>query len=100
MYPLMESHPNVHRMQQEVIREIEAAKPEYLVFVKVETSWLVYPNSDMSIMDWVGRYTEAYFRPVGLIDVYVDGSDYKWDDQIAGAKPRSPCYLWVFQRKP
>jgi hypothetical protein len=110
VYPLMESHPDVRGMQEEMIREIEAAKPEYLVIVNVPTSWLMYRDSDKSILAWVNNYTNAYFRPVGLIDIlfdegtadkpFEDGTTYKWGDQIAGAQPRSNCHLWVFQRKP
>jgi hypothetical protein len=101
VYSLMESHPDVHRMQQEMIREIEAAKPEYLVIVNVPTSWMMNRNSDPSILDWANRYAKTYFRPVGLIDILYDApTSYKWGDQIAGARPRSNCHLWVFQRKP
>ena len=33
MYPLMEPQPYALRMQEEMIREIEASRPAYLVFV-------------------------------------------------------------------
>ena len=39
-YSLMEIHPFASTMQQEMIQEIEAAKPEFIVMVDVKSSWL------------------------------------------------------------
>jgi len=100
-YALMESHPFARTMQEEMIREIEASEPEYLVVVNVATSWLVRPNSDMHLMEWMQRYATSYYRPVGLIDIVSDTeTDYRWDADAQNARPRSNCHLWVFRRKP
>lgn len=44
MCGLMENQPYALKMQKEMIGEIEAAKPRYLVFVNIFTSWLAYPQ--------------------------------------------------------
>ena len=45
-YPLMEPHAHASRMQDEMMREIEAAHPLYVVSVVDPWSWLVRPESD------------------------------------------------------
>ncbi len=52
MYPLMEKQPFVHRMQQEMIAEIERVRPKYLLRVEVPASWLRRRDSDMTIFSW------------------------------------------------
>jgi hypothetical protein len=59
-------------MQQEMIGEIEAARPKFLVFVDIPTSWLRRTSSDMLIFDWYARYREHYDL-VGIIDIFVNG---------------------------
>ena len=45
-YPLMELQPYAPAMQREMIKEIEAAAPRFLVFVSATSSWIVRPGSD------------------------------------------------------
>jgi len=52
MYPLMESQPFATQMQTEMIKEIETAKPETIVFVSVKYSWVVRPESNRKVLDW------------------------------------------------
>jgi hypothetical protein len=42
----MESQKYVQQMQQETTREIELARPKYLISVAMEDSWLQRPGSD------------------------------------------------------
>ena len=98
-YPLMELHPYASRMQQEMIREIEAAAPKYLVFVSATRSWLVKPQSDTTIFQWFEAY-QRNFKRVGVIDVLPrQETVYAWDDQAAGYTPRSDVWLAVFERR-
>ena len=99
-YELMEPTPFALQMQQEMCREIEAAKPEFFVFVAVELSWLAGPDSNPFIYQWAGRYAESNYRLVGLADIVSrTRTDYQWGDQAAQAHPHSPHYVWIFQRK-
>jgi 4-amino-4-deoxy-L-arabinose transferase-like glycosyltransferase len=98
-YALMESHPFAVKMQQDMIRQIETQKPEYIVLVNVSLSWLARPDSNFDILKWAGQYTAANYYPVGLIDV-LSPDQTVWGSQALGAKPRSPFHLWVFRRKP
>ena len=101
-YALMEPHPFARTMQDEMIQEIEAAKPEFLVYMNVDTvSWLPRPNSDMHILEWMTQYVSQHYFPVGLVDIIsAEQTDYKWDADAIGAQPRSKYHLWVFREKP
>lgn len=100
MYPLMEPHALARKMQNEMIDEVEAAKPEFLVSVSVPTSWQELPGADRHILNWVNRYAVTDHYPVGLIDILPnEETEYKWDAEAAGAQPRSNSHIWVMRRK-
>ncbi|HEY5599083.1 MAG TPA: hypothetical protein VIK48_00215, partial [Candidatus Manganitrophaceae bacterium] len=88
------------RMQEEMIQEIEAARPLFLVFAGIATSWLRRPESENLIFDWFGKYIQEGFDRVGVIDILsADRTEYAWDAASAGYSPKSEYYLLVFKRK-
>ena len=88
-------------MQKEMIREIEAARPRYLVFVNIESSWLLGPNSERLILEWAPRYVQKYYERVGVVDILSpELTKYAWDGEAIGYNPRSSYYIYVFKRKP
>ena len=100
-YCLMEPQRFARRMQREMIREVEAARPKYLVLVAVEESWLRWPNSEVEILEWIDRYTAANFRLDGLVNIVSPArTDYYLPLSI---DPRSiqlsDYYLLIFERK-
>src|SRR5206468_3959543 len=52
-YGLMEAQKYASTMQDEMIREIETARPKFVVLVNVSTSWLVSRESATKIFRWV-----------------------------------------------
>ena len=68
-YGLMEIHDYNLKMQEEMISEIEAAKPLFLVFCNIPFSWLSKPDSPMRIFDWYGKYSQENYNVVGLVDI-------------------------------
>jgi hypothetical protein len=99
-YPLMEPHPYALQMQKEIIQQIEAAKPKFLIFVNVYLSWLVRPNSKQLIFDWFPQYSQQYYRQVGIVDIVSrDQTIYCWNENAIGYAPRSTYWLAVFERK-
>ena len=56
MYPLMEHQPLAVTMQKEMIREVEAAKPRYTIFVSVSTSWDRSTDSEQLLLHWMEPY--------------------------------------------
>ena len=99
-YELMEPTPFARRLQEEMCREIEATKPEFLVVVNIWLSWARRLNSDTFMFDRTDRYVKSFYRPVGLVDrISPKRTDYLWDDQAMEAHPRSSNFVWVFRRK-
>jgi hypothetical protein len=66
VYGLMEAQAYARQMQDEMIREIEAARPEYLVYVDSPLSWLRERDSDLHILTWAKRYLDEGYQLVWL----------------------------------
>lgn len=98
-YPLMGKHGYALKMQQEMIQEIESARPKFLVFVNVPTSWLIRPESEGMIFDWFKQYQQKYYMPVGFIDIIPwKQAIYRWGEEALHYSPRSKYWLVVLQR--
>ncbi len=99
-YPLMEPHPYAREMQREMISEIEAAHPEFLILVHVRTSWLERPNSEKMIFSWLRTYRQEHYNLVGIIDIlHPEETVLRWGNECVGYSPRSKNWLAVFQKK-
>jgi hypothetical protein len=100
MYPLMEPQPFAARMQDEMIAQLESARPRFLVLVNVDMSWSRRPGSSLKILDWAARTVDASYRQIGLVEI-VPGEPSRaiWGDAAASATPRSRTYLAVFERR-
>jgi hypothetical protein len=100
MYGLMENQPYAERMQMQMIREIEAARPKYVVYVNVPTSWKIGKYSIQSVLGWADGYVGNLYEQVGVIDI-IDAATtrYLWDDKVAGYTPVSQAFVIVFKRK-
>jgi 4-amino-4-deoxy-L-arabinose transferase-like glycosyltransferase len=98
-YGLMEPHKYALTMQREMIAEIEAAAPEFVVFVHVSSSWLDQKDSNPLIFDWADRYTQAKLRAVGLVDFEsLQRTVYRWNEKGLAAVPRSNYFISIFKR--
>ena len=100
-YELMEPQRFAGRMQREIMREVEAARPKYLVVVAVATSWLRWPNSETEIFEWIDRYTAENFRLDGLVNIVSrERTDYYLPLSVdPGSIQLSPFYVLVFEPK-
>ena len=99
-YGLMENQKYAPAMQAEMIREIEAARPKFIVAVNVYTSWLNTPYSYPLLVDWTRMYLKEHYQRVGIADI-IDKTTtvYRWDRDVEGYYPDSKTYLDVFRRK-
>ncbi|HUR21510.1 MAG TPA: glycosyltransferase family 39 protein, partial [Vicinamibacterales bacterium] len=99
-YALMEPQPFAPRMQREMIEEIEAAAPKFIVVVPMVTSWAPLPTSDRGILDWTERYTSRCYRRVGVVDIYSpESSTVLWDEAASTYRPRSGQIMFTFERR-
>jgi hypothetical protein len=100
MYGLMEKQPYAEQMQSEVIREIEMAKPKYVVMINLPSSWGIPPFSSRRIIDWGEKFAAEKYDVVGIIDIVdFNTTHYVWDDKVAGYVPVSDVFLSVLKRK-
>jgi hypothetical protein len=103
-YNLFESQPNVLKMQQEMITQIETSKPEYIVWVGYENSWFnVVQNSfreGSPIFGWFDKYTKEFYERAGVADMRSNGQTvYLWDEEARNYRGPVEDYLVVYKRK-
>ena len=97
-YGLMEPQPYAGQMQQEMIHEIEAARPRFLVLIAMNRSWLAGADSDQTILRWVDQYCQTDYEEVGLINIFDRGTDYYFSAPPAGVTP-APQHILIYRRK-
>jgi len=99
-YPLMEEQPYALTMQQEMISEIETARPEFIVVAEVPLSWLIKPKSEMHIVTWTRQYIQDHYERVGVADILSkDHTEYRWAEDSTHYRARSSSVVYVFRRK-
>jgi hypothetical protein len=99
-YALMVQHDLALNMQKEMITEIVSARPEFLIFVNVLTSWDLREGSERLIFNWFAKYQREHFERVGVVDILSSGQTvYKWDEEAIGYSPRSERWLSVYKRR-
>ena len=94
-YSLTEEQKYAAVMQQEAIAEIEAARPEFLVFVR---DWVVFPRSEKAILHWSQQYIADNYTLVGIMRVG-DGLKLRTEDEIARQPQDLTGASFVFRRR-
>ena len=100
-FPLMEPQPYAVEMHKEMIRQIEQAKPEYVVFVCVKESWAQYWDSNTLILDWFGSYRRDHLQLVGLVEMWPgEPTQYHWFDKpVTNMRTTAKSWLGIFKRR-
>jgi 4-amino-4-deoxy-L-arabinose transferase-like glycosyltransferase len=97
-YGLMEEQKYASQMQRQMISEIEASRPEVLVFVNLAVSWLPQPHSEQLIYAWSRNYIQAHYDLAGVVNVpMTDG--FAWGNAAKSFQPRPYSAVLVFSRK-
>jgi hypothetical protein len=100
-YGLMEDQPFAAAMQREMINQVEAAQPEYVVFVNNTLSWLPKTPAALRIFDWCDQFSTNYYDLVGVS--YTIGAlepAYCWGPEALNSPGTNTIDLFVFRRKP
>jgi hypothetical protein len=98
MYDLVQPQPFRARMAQDMISEVERARPDYVVFVNVIYSWMPFtPVSFEQIRDWFMQYTESQYDPYGLVTF--PPNVYVWGPDCLEHVPLGHRFVVIFQRK-
>jgi len=99
MYDLVQLHRYASQFQREMIGEIEAAKPQYLVLVNVSSSWLDWPGADKTLSDWGGKYIRNFYERAGSVYIYPTHSDYVWGGAAQVERNDTGFVVDVYKRK-
>ena len=98
-YPMMDPQPYAVSMQHEMIREIEAGDPRFVVFVRFWYSWLPRPESDQTIFRWFEEYKQRFER-VGVVDILSPfQTRYLWGEAAAAYTPVTDRWIAVYERR-
>jgi hypothetical protein len=98
-YGLMEPQEYAGQMQQEMIREIERARPKFLISVVMPDSWLQRPESERLIFTWANEYTARNYTVAGFVNMVApDKTDYYFDN-VPQSVPQLGKYILIYQRK-
>lgn len=99
MYPLVSQQPFVSQMQQEMMREVQSSSPQYIVFVRVETSWLAEAKTAAPLFTWFEKYLGQNYHQVGVVEMAsFFGSNYFWDKEAENHRPLSKNFVLVFRK--
>jgi hypothetical protein len=99
-YGLTEEHRYALDMQKKMVREIESARPEYMVYVHVRSSWIPWPRSEGLIFVWASQYLKEKYDLKGIVDIPESGeTKYLWDADALSYKPSSEGFIEIFKRK-
>jgi hypothetical protein len=99
-YGLMERQKYALTMQQQMISEIEQARPEYLILVNVRASWAAGPDSDPLIFKWIERYIADNYVIDGVIDIQnMDHTEYRWGTEAQDYEVRSPSSVFLYRKR-
>ncbi len=75
-YGLMEPQKYAHHMQEEMIREIQGARPKYFISVAMNYSWLRRPDSESAIFTWANEYMAQNYTAAGFVNIKPTETDY------------------------
>ena len=101
MFPLMERHVYVRKMQTELIQEVEATQPKFVVVVNLGGSW-VSQRPDISPMfkEWAQDYLNGEYKIQGVVDILTNEvTVYKWEEQAKGYHPQSRFNLLIYKKR-
>lgn len=103
MYDMTASQPFAKDMQLEMIAQIEAAKPEYLLLVHNPLSWdtrLDFENfKRTAIKSWMPGFTHDFYEPAGLVLIKDPSPEYFWGKDAMNRPEFNGSFISVFKRK-
>ena len=97
-YALMEPQKYARQMQQEMIRDIEAARPKYLVSIAMEYSWLRRSDSDPAIFTWANDYMAQNYTAAGFVNIKPTETDYFFGD-VPQTVETLKDYVLIYRRR-
>ena len=98
-YALMEAQSYARQMQEEMISELELARPRYLISVAMGASWSRHSDSEEMIFTWANEYLNQHYKAVGLVNTLsADRTDYYFE-QVPTSVPELGSYILIYERR-
>ena len=99
-YPLTEHQANAGKMTADMMREVEAARPEFMVWIEYPFSWLVKRPDQLPLFTWFNDYVGKYCELVGVASRSPSGKNfYLWDNEARAYDGSLGNCILVFKRK-
>ncbi len=97
-YPLTEAQAYSKEMRKDMMAEVEAAKPKYLIFINSSFSWGSSSENVQDVMNWYMKIQSEY-KMVGVIDQDPTGrGTFIWGDLSSQYQPKNKAWMWVHER--
>lgn len=102
VYDFFEPQPYAVEMQKEMMSEIEKAQPEFLLWVRVPTSWDTWPTAERvktsPIMAWLPKFQRQFYDIAGLVVVNEMDSEFHWGKDALPPWPHGDVVV-IFKHK-
>ena len=99
MYDLVQLHRYASQFQRQMIADITAVKPDYLVLVPISSSWLNWPGADNTLSEWSAQYTREFYYRAGVAYIYPDRTYYVWGNDPLPDRKDLGYQVGVYKRK-
>jgi len=105
MYSLIGHQKYLVRMREEMMHELEANHPDYLVYVDDDDSWGERANVPQAadFLAWVQRFRTENYEPVGVADILEQPegaqTQYVWGHAAKTYVAQSSKVIYVLKRK-
>jgi len=101
MYGLIVHHKYTAQMREEMLRELDANRPEYVVYVDEWSSWGDRNGGaeTASFLSALREFMDSSYERVGVAEIG-ETTSYVWGDAAKSYVPRSPSAIYVLKRRP
>ena len=100
MYPLMEKHVYALQMQAEMVKEIEEARPKFIVVANLHGSWWSSrPDLPPTLNDWAQEFLNSKYEVSGVVDILAGESVYQMGRQAKEYTPKSRYHILIYKRR-
>lgn len=99
VYPLVDGNWYNARLQQELIDEVTADPPAFIVHVGIRASWLDRERSNR-LAAWAQGFIDAHYATEGIVEVRPGSSVYRWGREARDYEPGRGKLIRVYRRIP
>ncbi len=97
---VVDNTPESPVWQKEFIRDVEKARPEFVVFFNHPISLFVQQGADQTIFSWFNEYVSKGYKLIGIVEM-ADGqqSVYTWNEALVNFSPRTQNLIYIYQKQ-